>query len=41
VICEGGFRSSLASSLLERAGVKEIINVTGGMTAFRAVELTR
>ena len=41
VICEGGFRSSLASSLLQRAGVDDIINVTGGMAAFRAVELTR
>jgi len=41
VICEGGFRSSLASSLLERAGVSEILNVTGGMAALRALELTR
>jgi hydroxyacylglutathione hydrolase len=41
VICEGGFRSSLASSLLERAGMKDIINVTDGMAAFRAAELTR
>ena len=40
VICEGGFRSSLASSLLERAGMREIINVTGGMTALRALEPT-
>ena len=41
VICEGGFRSSLASSLLERAGVNQIVNVTGGMSALRALELTR
>jgi hydroxyacylglutathione hydrolase len=41
VICEGGFRSSLASSLLERAGMREIINVTGGMAALRALEPTR
>jgi hydroxyacylglutathione hydrolase len=41
VICEGGFRSSLASSLLERAGVAVIQNVTGGMSAYRSLELTR
>jgi hydroxyacylglutathione hydrolase len=41
VICEGGFRSSLASSLLERAGVSVIQNVTGGMAAYRSLELTR
>jgi hydroxyacylglutathione hydrolase len=41
VICEGGFRSSLASSLLERAGVPAIHNVTGGMSAYRSLELTR
>jgi hydroxyacylglutathione hydrolase len=40
-ICEGGFRSSLAASLLERAGVPSIVNVAGGMTAYRGLELTR
>jgi hydroxyacylglutathione hydrolase len=40
-ICEGGLRSSLATSLLARAGVREIINVSDGMTAYRALELTR
>ena len=39
-ICEGGYRSSLAASLLERAGVRSILNVTGGMAAFRTVEAT-
>jgi hydroxyacylglutathione hydrolase len=39
-ICEGGYRSSLAASLLEREGVARIINVTGGMTAYRALEAT-
>jgi hydroxyacylglutathione hydrolase len=34
-ICEGGFRSSLAASLLERAGVRSILNVTDGMAALR------
>jgi hydroxyacylglutathione hydrolase len=35
-ICEGGYRSSLASSLLQRAGV-EVINVTDGTSAYRAL----
>jgi hydroxyacylglutathione hydrolase len=35
-ICEGGYRSSLAASLLARAGVRAVANVTGGMTAYRA-----
>lgn len=34
-ICEGGYRSSLAASLLAREGVPYVINVVGGMTAFR------
>ena len=37
-ICEGGYRSVLAASLLARAGVAPIINVTGGMTAYRGLE---
>lgn len=41
VICEGGFRSSLAASLLERSGAAAIMNVTGGMAAYRTLELTR
>lgn len=38
VICEAGYRSSLASSVLARAGVQGIVNVTGGMSAWRALE---
>ncbi|MCA1560257.1 MAG: MBL fold metallo-hydrolase [Acidobacteria bacterium] len=34
-ICEGGYRSSLAASLLERAGIRSILNVTDGMAALR------
>lgn len=34
-LCEGGFRSSLASSLLVRAGIPNVINVRGGMGAVR------
>jgi hydroxyacylglutathione hydrolase len=37
-ICEGGIRSSLAASLLAREGVARVINVSGGMAAYRALE---
>jgi hydroxyacylglutathione hydrolase len=36
-ICEGGYRSLLAASLLARAGRANVVNVTGGMTAYRAL----
>jgi hydroxyacylglutathione hydrolase len=36
-ICEGGYRSILAASLLSRAGVRDVINVAGGMAACRAL----
>jgi rhodanese-related sulfurtransferase len=35
-ICEGGYRSVLAASLLARSGFAPILNVTGGMSAYRA-----
>jgi hydroxyacylglutathione hydrolase len=35
VICGSGYRSSLALSLLERAGRSDAIDVTGGMEAWR------
>ena len=42
IICEGGYRSSLAASLLAQEGVPEVINVVGGMAAYRALpEATR
>lgn len=34
VICQSGYRSSLASGILENAGVAEINNVTGGTKAW-------
>ena len=34
VICQGGYRSSLGTSILENAGFKEIYNVTGGTAAW-------
>lgn len=37
-ICESGFRSSLAASLLAREGVAHPISVDGGMSAYRALE---
>ncbi|MGH8638047.1 MAG: rhodanese-like domain-containing protein [Burkholderiales bacterium] len=36
-MCEGGFRSSLAASLLERHGMANLVNVVGGMNAWRAL----
>jgi glyoxylase-like metal-dependent hydrolase (beta-lactamase superfamily II) len=33
-ICAGGYRSSIATSLLEQQGCARIINVVGGMTAW-------
>ena len=35
VICEGGYRSALASSLLAHEGVRELVNVVDGMTGYR------
>jgi hydroxyacylglutathione hydrolase len=34
-ICEGGYRSSLAASLLAQEGAARLANVTGGMAAYR------
>jgi glyoxylase-like metal-dependent hydrolase (beta-lactamase superfamily II)/rhodanese-related sulfurtransferase len=36
VICAGGYRSSMASSILERKGVRELSNVVGGTSAWVA-----
>jgi hydroxyacylglutathione hydrolase len=33
-ICAGGYRSSIATSLLEQQGFSRITNVVGGMTAW-------
>ena len=36
-MCEAGYRSSLAASVLARTGVDNVVNVTGGMSAWRAL----
>jgi glyoxylase-like metal-dependent hydrolase (beta-lactamase superfamily II) len=39
VLCAGGYRSSIASSLLEQLGFRNISNVVGGMTAWNNAKL--
>jgi hydroxyacylglutathione hydrolase len=39
VICGSGYRSSIAASVLKRAGVPRVINVVGGMSAWKAQAL--
>ena len=39
VICGSGYRSSIACSVLKRAGCEDIVNTIGGMTAWRAQRL--
>ncbi len=36
VVCGGGYRSTVAASLLERAGRERLINLIGGVTAYEA-----
>lgn len=39
VHCKGGYRSMIASSLLQRAGFKHVINVIGGFDAWQQAKL--
>ena len=39
VICASGYRSSIAGSVLERAGFTRVANTVGGMAAYRAAGL--
>lgn len=39
IMCGTGYRSSVAASVLARAGFRNIINVTGGMTAWNQQKL--
>ena len=34
LVCRGGYRSTVAASVLERAGIANTVNVTGGMRAW-------
>jgi hydroxyacylglutathione hydrolase len=38
VHCKGGYRSSIAGSLLRRAGFRDIANLTGGFDAWQAMK---
>jgi rhodanese-related sulfurtransferase len=37
-MCEGGYRSALAASILARNGIEHVVNVAGGMSAWRQLE---
>jgi len=39
VLCAGGFRSSIGTSILERQGFARITNVVGGMAAWKSAGL--
>lgn len=39
VHCKSGYRSMIASSLLQRAGFKRVINITGGLDGWQQAKL--
>jgi hydroxyacylglutathione hydrolase len=39
VHCKSGYRSSIATSLLQRAGFSQVMNVVGGFDAWQAQKL--
>jgi hydroxyacylglutathione hydrolase len=39
VVCGSGYRASIASSFLKREGYEEVINLLGGMSAWKAAKL--
>ena len=39
VLCRSGYRSSIATSILRHAGVREVVNVTGGFDAWKGAGL--
>lgn len=39
VTCSTGYRSTVAASVLRRAGFSRVVNVLGGMTAWRMANL--
>jgi hydroxyacylglutathione hydrolase len=40
LVCGSGYRSTVASSVLQRAGFEDVVNITGGMTAWKQAGLT-
>jgi hydroxyacylglutathione hydrolase len=41
VYCQGGYRSSMACSILRRAGFAHVMNLVGGFEAWKAADLPR
>jgi rhodanese-related sulfurtransferase len=41
VHCKGGYRSSIATSILRRAEFREVVNLTGGFDAWKAARATK
>jgi hydroxyacylglutathione hydrolase len=39
IVCRSGYRSTVAASVLERAGLGDVVNVAGGMEAWRRAGL--
>ena len=39
VVCGSGYRSNVAASVLERAGFEDVVNITGGMSAWQQAGL--
>jgi rhodanese-related sulfurtransferase len=39
VHCEGGYRSSIAASILHHYGITNLIEMAGGLTAWEAAKL--
>ena len=39
VHCKGGYRSSIATSILRRAGFRNVANLTGGFDGWKAAGL--
>jgi rhodanese-related sulfurtransferase len=39
VYCAGGYRSSLAASVLQRAGIRDVSEIAGGIAAWEAAKL--
>jgi hydroxyacylglutathione hydrolase len=40
VHCKGGYRSSIATSILRRAGFRDVANLTGGFDAWKTADLS-